>query len=267
MKVCLLVLVLGCVDLSLQTEAERKLIKELMAQNDKRERPVANHTNTLQVQFGLLITNIFEVNSAHGILVCDVWANMAWESYLFKWNPDDHGGLTRLTLSSEEIWTPDIVPVNTVYDKAPNWLPTPVLVHSTGKSFWTPPGQVRTICAFNMIWFPFDEHVCRIHVASWTHNILELNITPIGEAFSAMDSPSSEWTLINTSVLSFQNTVSLTSQLVFSVHIERKALYFVYTLIIPCVVLSSLTLLMFLLPQDSGERVSLGKRKLQVFPI
>lgn len=44
----------------------------------------------------------------------------------------------------------------------------------------------------------------------------------------------------------------------FVVTIRRRTLYYALNLLIPCVLLSSMTLLIFLLPADSGEKISLG---------
>uniref|UniRef100_W5MIJ9 Cholinergic receptor, nicotinic, alpha 11 n=1 Tax=Lepisosteus oculatus TaxID=7918 RepID=W5MIJ9_LEPOC len=44
----------------------------------------------------------------------------------------------------------------------------------------------------------------------------------------------------------------------FVVTIRRRTLYYALNLLIPCVLLSSMTLLVFVLPADSGEKISLG---------
>ena len=45
----------------------------------------------------------------------------------------------------------------------------------------------------------------------------------------------------------------------FVVTIRRRTLYYALNLLIPCMLLSSMTLLTFLLPADSGEKISLGE--------
>jgi len=44
----------------------------------------------------------------------------------------------------------------------------------------------------------------------------------------------------------------------FTVHIRRRALFYGFNLIIPCVLISSMALLTFTLPPESGEKISLG---------
>ena len=44
----------------------------------------------------------------------------------------------------------------------------------------------------------------------------------------------------------------------FTIHIKRRTLYYGFNLIIPCIILSSMTLLGFSLPPESGEKLQLG---------
>jgi hypothetical protein len=45
----------------------------------------------------------------------------------------------------------------------------------------------------------------------------------------------------------------------YTVTMRRRTLYYGLNLLIPCVLISALALLVFLLPADSGEKISLGK--------
>lgn len=48
----------------------------------------------------------------------------------------------------------------------------------------------------------------------------------------------------------------------FTVTMRRRTLYYGLNLLIPCVLISGLALLVFLLPADSGEKISLGRNSL-----
>ena len=44
----------------------------------------------------------------------------------------------------------------------------------------------------------------------------------------------------------------------FTIHIRRRTLYYGFNLIIPCALISMLTLLTFILPPGEGEKIGLG---------
>ena len=45
----------------------------------------------------------------------------------------------------------------------------------------------------------------------------------------------------------------------FVIKIRRRTLYYFFNLIVPCLLISSMAVLDFTLPPDSGEKLSLGK--------
>jgi len=45
----------------------------------------------------------------------------------------------------------------------------------------------------------------------------------------------------------------------FTIHIQRRTLYYGFNLIIPCALISMLTLLTFILPPAEGEKIGLGQ--------
>ena len=53
----------------------------------------------------------------------------------------------------------------------------------------------------------------------------------------------------------------------FYIHIRRRTLYYTYNVIIPCVMLSTLTLSGFWMRPDSGEKVTLGLTVLLAFSV
>lgn len=56
------------------------------------------------------------------------------------------------------------------------------------------------------------------------------------------------------------------SDITFNITMRRKTLFYTVNLIIPCVGITFLTVLVFYLPSDSGEKVKLGKKSSINFP-
>lgn len=44
------------------------------------------------------------------------------------------------------------------------------------------------------------------------------------------------------------------------VHMQRRALYYMFNIIVPCMIISVMALLVFTLPPDANEKIVLGKQ-------
>lgn len=53
----------------------------------------------------------------------------------------------------------------------------------------------------------------------------------------------------------------------FRIHIRRRTLYYLYNVVFPCIMMSTLTLLVFRLPPESGEKVTMGITVLLAFSV
>ena len=78
-------------------------------------------------------------------------------------------------------------------------------------------------------------------------------------------SPSVEWELLGVPgefhSVKYKCCENPYHDVTYNVRIKRRALYYAMYLIIPCVVISILTLLVFLLPPDCNERMTVGMEK------
>ena len=61
--------------------------------------------------------------------------------------------------------------------------------------------------------------------------------------------------------------ISIPHQVHFKLFLRRKVMYHMVNVVIPCVIMSFLSLLVFYLPADSGEKVSLGITVLLSFAV
>ena len=49
------------------------------------------------------------------------------------------------------------------------------------------------------------------------------------------------------------------SDITYTIHVRRRALFYTFNLIIPCALISVLLLFAFLLPQESGQKITLSR--------
>ena len=110
--------------------------------------------------------------------------------------------------------------------------------------------------------FPFDTQSCEFRFTSWAYGANQLNLTqserlPLTSTYANVG----VWELLNVEVTRESNAYGESiayPELSYLIHLRRKPLYFLLHIFIPCVLLSLLNLMVFLMPPESGEKISLG---------
>ncbi|KAK8744987.1 hypothetical protein OTU49_000389, partial [Cherax quadricarinatus] len=150
-------------------------------------------------------------------------------------------------------------------------LMTKATLKYTGEVVWRPPAIYKSSCEIDVEWFPFDEQSCNMKFGSWTYDGMQVdlkhskqikgsNIVMIGidlrEFYMSV-----EWDILEVPARRnqeyFPGLPEPYPDITFNLTMRRKTLFYTVNLIIPCVGISFLTVLVFYLPSDSGEKVTL----------
>ncbi|XP_022603261.1 neuronal acetylcholine receptor subunit alpha-7-like [Seriola dumerili] len=249
------------IHVSVQGPHQRNLLKNLLKDYNRMERPVGNDSHPLTVVFSLSLIQIMDVDEKNQVLTSNMWLRMSWFDHYLQWNQSEHPGVKNLRFTTDQVWTPDILLYNSADDDFDSTFKTNVLVNSSGYAEYLPPGIFMSTCNVDVRWFPFDIQKCELKFGSWTFDgwLLDLQMN---DADISGYMPNGEWDLMG--VPGTRNEVFYDCckepypDVTFVVTIRRRTLYYALNLLIPCVLLSSMTLLIFVLPADSGEKISLG---------
>ncbi|XP_025078465.1 acetylcholine receptor subunit alpha-type acr-16-like [Pomacea canaliculata] len=261
--VCVLLLLM--VRGSHQGRYEREILDYLFNSNySKLERPVRHETDPVDVKFGITLQQLIDVDEKNQLVNTNLWLQMTWQAYNLVWNPADFGNVTTIRVPKSMLWVPDILMYNSASESFDATFPTNVVVSSDGSCLWVPPGMFKSTCAIDITWFPFDDQKCNLKFGSWSHDGQFLNLTeddPKGGDISSFIR-NGEWELIGVpvkrNVLKYDCCPEVYIDVTFTIHIRRRTLYYGFNIILPCVLISSLSLLLFVLPPDAGEKISLG---------
>uniref|UniRef100_A0A8C6SEA0 Si:ch211-39a7.1 n=1 Tax=Neogobius melanostomus TaxID=47308 RepID=A0A8C6SEA0_9GOBI len=233
----------------------------LLKDYNRMERPVSNDSHPLTVVFSLSLIQIMDVDEKNQVLTSNMWLSMSWYDHYLQWNQSEHPGVKNLRFSHDQIWTPDILLYNSADDDFDSTFKTNILVNSSGYAKYLPPGIFMSTCNVDVRWFPFDIQKCELKFGSWTYDgwLLDLQMN---EADISGYMPNGEWDLIGVpgtrGEVFYDCCKEPYPDVTFVITIRRRTLYYALNLLIPCVLLSSMTLLIFVLPADSGEKISLG---------
>ncbi|XP_038110407.1 neuronal acetylcholine receptor subunit alpha-7 isoform X1 [Culex quinquefasciatus] len=258
---CLLVI---CIRDSLQGPHEKRLLNNLLATYNTLERPVANESESLEVKFGLTLQQIIDVDEKNQLLITNIWLSLEWNDYNLRWNDSEFGGVRDLRITPNKLWKPDVLMYNSADEGFDGTYHTNIVVRNNGSCLYVPPGIFKSTCKIDITWFPFDDQHCEMKFGSWTYDGNQLDLVLNSEDGGDLSDfiTNGEWYLIGMpgkkNTITYQCCPEPYVDITFTIQIRRRTLYYFFNLIVPCVLISSMALLGFTLPPDSGEKLTLG---------
>lgn len=164
-----------------------------------------------------------------------------------------------------QVWVPDVYVYNNAEDGDKGFIyvnESRVLIHHDGHIVWTVPVTIHSSCSVDVLYFPFDHQFCDLVFGSWTYDKQQLTLHM---QHAGVDTS----ILVENSELALRSIQAVTKtvrgpsgldfpQVILKLHIQRKALFYGYTVIAPSILLCILTLFSFWLPCDNAEKIELG---------
>ncbi|XP_028824768.1 neuronal acetylcholine receptor subunit alpha-2-like isoform X1 [Denticeps clupeoides] len=245
-----------------RADAEERLLKTLFASYNKFSRPVANISEVVLVHFGLSIAQLIDVDEKNQMMTTNVWVKQEWNDYKLRWNPDEYENVTSIRIPSEIIWRPDIVLYNNADGDFTVTHLTKAHLFYNGTVKWTPPAIYKSSCSIDVTFFPFDQQNCKMKFGSWTYDRAKIDLVSMASNVDQMDYwESGEWVIINAvgkyNSKKYECCTEIYPDITYYFIIRRLPLFYTINLIIPCLLISCLTVLVFYLPSDCGEKITL----------
>uniref|UniRef100_A0A8C4MBA1 Neuronal acetylcholine receptor subunit beta-4 n=2 Tax=Equus TaxID=9789 RepID=A0A8C4MBA1_EQUAS len=241
--------------------AEEKLMDDLLNKTRYNNliRPATSSSQLISIQLQLSLAQLISVNEREQIMTTNVWLKQEWTDYRLAWNSSHYEGVNILRIPAKRIWLPDIVLYNNADGTYEVSLYTNVVVRSNGSILWLPPAIYKSACKIEVKHFPFDQQNCTLKFRSWTYDHTEIDMVLKSPTASMDDfTPSGEWDIV---ALPGRRTVNPQDpsyvDVTYDFIIKRKPLFYTINLIIPCVLITSLAILVFYLPSDCGEKMTL----------
>uniref|UniRef100_A0A672IL64 Cholinergic receptor, nicotinic, beta 4 (neuronal) n=1 Tax=Salarias fasciatus TaxID=181472 RepID=A0A672IL64_SALFA len=224
-------------------------------------RPAVNRTERVTVKLQVSLAQLISVNEREQIMTTNVWLTQVsdWVDYRLSWDPAKYEGIDKLRIPSRHVWLPDIVLYNNADGTYEVTVFTNVIVLFNGTINWLPPAIYKSACKIEVKHFPFDQQNCTLKFRSWTYDHTEIDLILKTEMASMDDfTPSGEWDILALPGRRTVNPLDPTYvDLTYDFIIKRKPLFYTINLIIPCVLITSLAILVFYLPSDCGEKMTL----------
>merc|ERR1712156_1209701 len=195
----------------------------------------------------------------------NVWLRLVWNDYQLQWDEADYGGISVLRLPPDKVWKPDIVLFNNADGNYEVRYKSNVLIYPDGEVLWIPPAIYQSSCTIDVTYFPFDQQTCIMKFGSWTFTGDQVSLSLFNNKNHVDLSDywkSGTWDIIEVpAYLNVHNDTGpqpTETDITFYITIRRKTLFYTVNLILPTVLISFLCVLVFYLPAEAGEKVTLG---------
>uniref|UniRef100_A0A8C8ASL1 Cholinergic receptor nicotinic delta subunit n=1 Tax=Otus sunia TaxID=257818 RepID=A0A8C8ASL1_9STRI len=233
---------------------EERLIHHLFEEKgyNKDMRPVVSSDQVVDVYLALTLSNLISLKEVDETLTTNVWLEHGWTDYRLQWNKSEFGDIEVLRLPPDMLWLPEIVLENNNDGLFEVAYYCNVLIYNTGNVYWLPPAIFRSGCPINVDFFPFDWQNCTLKFRCRGYYPVEwIIIDP--EGFTGNSVLSAVSCGSRTPCMGLGGTLDITFYLI----IKRKPLFYVINIVTPCILIAFMAILVFYLPADSGEKMTL----------
>ena len=247
----------------------------LFSKSSTHRLPVLNTNKPLSLSLGVEIAQIISVDERSQQIKFKLWTRMKWKNEFLTWDPKNWSNIENVKAAADLVWAPDITLYDDIDEKqeaGSDKYKTSINIAANGENSWNAPGIFTSICTIDVQYFPFDVQYCLLKFGSWEHDRTELmlvrdNSPPITDKYKN----SSEWDLmrveVNVNNVKYACCEHPFQDISFKFVIHRRPLYYIFNVIIPCIILMTLILFSFFLPPDSGERIAVVITVLLAFTV
>ena len=244
---------------------ETALREDLFKGYNKDSLPLGNQS-LISLKMGIAFRAFNSIDQVEGTLTANIWLRHWWNDGNLQWNPTDYNGITDIAVNTDpglenSVWVPDIYLYNTAEKPMEQLDYSRAHIYYDGSIIWSRPGILTSTCMFDLRSFPYDTQHCLFKFGSWVYHDGQMNLTMDDGSIDISNfQPNDGWNLADfTSTLNFVKyncCPDLYPDITFNVTLERLPGYYTLNIITPAYATSSLMIISFLVPWDSGERIS-----------
>ena len=247
-------LVTGSVTGKTQTDVDR-LVKDLKSNYSIYARPPINQSQVLTVEVSYTLNAIKEFDEVKDKFSVTGTVIMAWQDDRLQWKPEEYGGVDHILVNNDVFWTPPLYLQNSIDEtkkigEDPYWK---VRFQSPGFAVFYPGASLSAVCTAMVFNFPWDEQFCYLAFTLIGYLADEIKLKPFSNGI--LDPlqhfyGNGLWDVERSRVYIVDSTI------VFGFFMRRKPLLALVNIILPVLLMSFLNIMVFLIPAESGERIS-----------
>ncbi|XP_060561715.1 neuronal acetylcholine receptor subunit alpha-7-like [Ruditapes philippinarum] len=233
--------------------------------------PILDIEKPVDVNLSLYYISLNDVDTKQKTVSATLILELQWiDQYLIWNNSGEYDVPSRISIDSKSIWLPDLFVGNNeglLTFLTPDDIKNVILLRDGHISAY-PYKTFELGVDINIYKYPFDTQVIELEIMPWSYYSHELairDITEVNESNAVFKQfrGNGEWDLATWSRENFYlsneiDSYTTVSTVIYKFTLKRRWLYTILNLVAPVVITSLLNPLSFLLPVDSGERISLS---------
>ena len=215
---------------------------------------IGSNDTKITVKMDFAIASVLSIDDAKEVMTTSAYIRVSWVDPALSWNVSQHLGLPSVELPVQTVWTPGIYIANSLDKKKLFDYTDSVTVLHNGTATGYFDHIVHTYCDMHLGRYPYDTQHCPLVVESFSSSLrITLSAYIFDDTFSSAMSYSSGWDLVAQRINTLDNFGASVS---LSCEVRRKTLFYTACLVSPMVMTSIMNTLVFLMPLQSGEKVS-----------
>ena len=256
------ILVIWCLPVTIKGDVQKNtfdLHKSLLEYYDADVIPRKN-SEIIHVNIKFHLMSLLCFDATEETLITAAWLSIRWNDCSLKWDENPkYRNITETFLRQQKVWKPDLRLLNTFETHrtlgSDDLL---VKVKQTGNVLWEPGHRFKTSCSLDISLYPFDRQRCFLEFSTWMH------LADVVKIFSLYDEilfdefeENGEWKIVSTrSESGYVPGEGYLPLFTFTLTLQRRTLYYALTICVPILILAILNCLVYMLPSDSGEKIS-----------
>ncbi|KAK7487342.1 hypothetical protein BaRGS_00021431 [Batillaria attramentaria] len=219
-------------------------------------------TSQVELNMTLSAIDVLDVDDVRQVVSASVILRLTWKDPALSWNTHFPNRSLNTTvphavyIPMKEIWTPDLVIMNGATSEQrmlDKFVGDSATIYSDGTValFSTP--VLDFSCQMNLRTYPFDTQKC--HVVLLPYSVVHVLTRNVNMDFRSSFSVSAEW-ILESQRVEKKMLAPVLPYMEYVWTLRRKTTYFVISFIVPIVMTSYMNTLVFIIPADSGEKIS-----------
>ncbi|XP_045166257.2 neuronal acetylcholine receptor subunit alpha-7-like [Mercenaria mercenaria] len=238
----------------------KQLVSDLLETYDRRQRPVLNQSQPVVVLCEYILKGIQGFSEVDGMLKVRGTLYMEWIDQSLIWDVKTYGNIRSFSFPVSDVWYPKIVLLNSFDEPNPvgkDWMN--IRVSHDGKAKLFGMEVFKISCDADVTFFPFDTQTCSMFFIAFGNTFNEVKLF---SDTSASDDPlikqtlkNKEWSLQNFTTRRVHQPMQR-DLIVTTFVMKRLPAFLILNIFLPVLCLALINVLVFLLPPESGERIS-----------